>query len=396
MHGAEGINLKLKKYKYLRALALSVLSLFTAPAYSDFVVFTTSDRISVEGASGYYFGSQLSDSLNLPSSESSIIYDPYPEDFEDVLSDLAKSRSGKSSHVIYIALPGTFSRNELNFFSDGEYVYLRDIISTIGRLEGDYLLIIETEENFPSQPLWPDIPNNVTFLALESTERIQRTNDLSEDPPRGSDFSILFFQELSVSGEEPGPDLPVNTLLTNLFREFAKNNMSYFVLGMGSNTELPRFIPETGSYYFANLDAKAEDEARKEKEAQLAREEAEARKEREAQLAREQAEAAKEREAQLARETAELLKEQDQLGDKLMEMLKGNDEKALEEKESQKTAKAEKEESNAVDSSDEPDLGEALALIEQMKAEAAEREKQLKEATEQAEKKRKNTTSFGF
>ena len=377
MHGAEGINLKFKKYKYLRALALSVLSLFTAPAYSDFVVFTTSDRISVEGASGYYFGSQLSDSLNLPSSESSIIYDPYPEDFEDVLSDLAKSRSGKSSHVIYIALPGTFSRNELNFFSDGEYVYLRDIISTIGRLEGDYLLIIETEENFPSQPLWPDIPNNVTFLALESTERIQRTNDLSEDPPRGSDFSILFFQELSVIGEEPGPDVPVNTLLTNLYREFDKNNMSYFVEGMGSNTKLPRFVPESGSYYFANLDAKAEEEARKEKEAQLAREEAEARKEKEAQLARER-------------------EEQDKIIKKQIEQQKAAEAKARKEKESQKTAKAEKEDSNAVDSSDEPDLGEALALIEQMKAEAAEREKQLKEANEQAEKKRKNTTSFGF
>ena len=377
MHGAEGINLKFKKYKYLRALALSVLSLFTAPAYSDFVVFTTSDRISVEGASGYYFGSQLSDSLNLPSSESSIIYDPYPEDFEDVLSDLAKSRSGKSSHVIYIALPGTFSRNELNFFSDGEYVYLRDIISTIGRLEGDYLLIVETEENFPPQPLWPNIPNNVTFLALESTERIQRTSDLGEDPPRGSDFSILFFQELSVSGEEPGPDLPINTLLTNLYREFDKNNVSYFVEGMGSNTKLPRFVPESGSYYFANLDAKAEEEARKEKEAQLAREEAEARKEKEAQLARER-------------------EEQDKIIKKQIEQQKSAEAKAREEKESQKTAKAEKEESNAVDSSDEPDLGEALALIEQMKAEAAEREKQLKEANEQAEKKRKNTTSFGF
>ena len=377
MHGAEGINLKFKKYKYLRALALSVLSLFTAPAYSDFVVFTTSDRISVEGASGYYFGSQLSDSLNLPSSESSIIYDPYPEDFEDVLSDLAKSRSGKSSHVIYIALPGTFSRNELNFFSDGEYVYLRDIISTIGRLEGDYLLIVETEENFPPQPLWPNIPNNVTFLALESTERIQRTSDLGEDPPRGSDFSILFFQELSVSGEEPEPDLPINTLLTNLYREFDKNNVSYFVEGMGSNTKLPRFVPESGSYYFANLDAKAEEEARKEKEAQLAREEAEARKEKEAQLARER-------------------EEQDKIIKKQIEQQKSAEAKAREEKESQKTAKAEKEESNAVDSSDEPDLGEALALIEQMKAEAAEREKQLKEANEQAEKKRKNTTSFGF
>ena len=377
MHGAEGISFKFSKYKYLRSLASSVLFLFTATAYSDFVVFTTSDRISVEGASGYYFGSQLSDSLNLPASESSIIYDPYPEDFEDVLSDLAKSRSGKSSHVIYIALPGTFSRNELNFFSDGEYVYLRDIISTIGRLEGDYLLIVETEENFPPQPLWPNIPNNVTFLALESTERIQRTSDLGEDPPRGSDFSILFFQELSVSGEEPGPDLPINTLLTNLYREFDKNNVSYFVEGMGSNTKLPRFVPESGSYYFANLDAKAEEEARKEKEAQLAREEAEARKEKEAQLARER-------------------EEQDKIIKKQIEQQKAAEAKAREEKESQKTAKAEKEESNAVDSSDEPDLGEALALIEQMKAEAAEREKQLKEATEQAEKKRKNTTSFGF
>ena len=362
MHGAEGISFKFSKYKYLRSLASSVLFLFTATAYSDFVVFTTSDRISVEGASGYYFGSQLSDSLNLPASESSIIYDPYPEDFEDVLSDLAKSRSGKSSHVIYIALPGTFSRNELNFFSDGEYVYLRDIISTIGRLEGDYLLIVETEENFPPQPLWPNIPNNVTFLALESTERIQRTSDLGEDPPRGSDFSILFFQELSVSGEEPGPDLPINTLLTNLYREFDKNNVSYFVEGMGSNTKLPRFVPESGSYYFANLDAKAEEEARKEKEAQLARER----------------------------------EEQDKIIKKQIEQQKSAEAKAREEKESQKTAKAEKEESNAVDSSDEPDLGEALALIEQMKAEAAEREKQLKEANEQAEKKRKNTTSFGF
>ena len=42
------------------------------------------------------------------------------------------------------------------------------------------------------------------------------------------------------------------------------------------------------------------------------------------------------------------------------------------------------------------ELGEALALIEKMKAEAAERERQLKEANEEAEKKRKNTTSFGF
>ena len=197
---------------------------------------------------------------------------------------------------------------------------------------------------------------------MESTERIQRTSDLGEDPPRGSDFSILFFQELSVSGEEPGPDLPINTLLTNLYREFDKNNVSYFVEGMGSNTKLPRFVPESGSYYFANLDAKAEEEARKEKEAQLARDR----------------------------------EEQDKIIKKQIEQQKSAEAKAREEKESQKTAKAEKEESNAVDSSDEPDLGEALALIEQMKAEAVEREKQLKEANEQAEKKRKNTTSFGF
>ena len=107
----------------------------------------------------------------------------------------------------------------------------------------------------------------------------------------------------------------------------------FFYGGTGSKAKLPTFIPESGSYYSV-INIEAKEEARKEKEA----------------LARE-AEARKEKEAQLARE-----------------------------------AEAQEKE----------DLGEALALIEKMKAEAAERERQLKEANEEAEKKRKNTTSFGF
>ncbi len=373
MHGAEGISFKFSKYKYLRALALILTTIFSTVAYSDFAIFTTSERNSLESRSGTYFESQLRELLNIPRSERISVYDPLPIDFEDILSDLSKTSSGKSSHIIYLSLPASYSENELKFSFDGESLSLREIYSMIEGLEGDYLLIIESEEGYPSQLKWPNMPNNISVIGAEISTRLQDSTDLPYAPPYTSDLSILFFQQLSST--EAGQEVSVETIASSLYREFDDINLYFFYGGTGSNAKLPTFIPESGSYYSAvNIEAK--EEALKEKEAQLARE-AEARKEKEAQLARER-------------------DEQDKIIKKQIEQQKAAEAKAREEKESQKTAKAEKEESNAVDSSDEPDLGEALALIEQMKAEAAEREKQLKEANEQAEKKRKNTTSFGF
>ena len=212
-------------------------------------------------------------------------------------------------------------------------------------LDGDYLLIIESEEGYPSQLKWPNMPNNVSVIGAEISTRLQNATDLPYAPPYASDLSILFFQQLSSTESEQ--EVSVETITTRLFREFDDMNSYYFYGGNGSNAKLPTFIPEPGSYYSA-INIEAKEEARKEKEA-LARE-AEARKEREAQLARE-AEARKEKEAQLAREA---------------------------------------------EAKDKEDLGEALALIEKMRKEAAEKERQLIEANKEAEKKRKNTTSFGF
>ena len=212
-------------------------------------------------------------------------------------------------------------------------------------LEGDYLLIIESEEGYPSQLKWPNMPNNISVIGAEISTRLQDATDLPYAPPYSSDLSILFFQQLSDT--EAGQEVSVETITSRLYREFEDINLYFFYGGTGSNAKLPTFIPESGSYYSA-INIEAKEEARKEREA-LARE-AKARKEKEAQLARE-AESRKEKEAQLARE-----------------------------------AEAQEKE----------DLGEALALIEKMKAEAAERERQLKEANEEVEKKRKNTTSFGF
>ena len=345
MHGAEGISFKFSKYKYLRALALLLTTIFSTVAYSDFAIFTTSERNSLESRSGTYFESQLRDLLNIPRSERTSVYDPLPIDFEDILSDLARTSSGKSSHVVYLSLPASYSENELTFSFDGESLSLREIYSMIEGLDGDYLLIIESEEGFPSQLKWPNMPNNISVIGAEISTRLQNATDLPYAPPYSSDLSILFFQQLS--NTEAGKEVSVETITSRLSREFTDINLYFFYGGTGSNAKLPTFIPESGSYYSViNIEAKKE--ARKEKEA-LARE-AEARKEKEAQLARE-AEARKEKEAQLARE-----------------------------------AEAQEKE----------DLGEALALIEKMKAEAAERERQLKEANEEAEKKRKNTTSFGF
>ena len=345
MHGAEGISFKFSKYKYLRALALLLTTIFSTVAYSDFAIFTTSERNSLESRSGTYFESQLRDLLNIPRSERISVYDPLPIDFEDILSDLSRTSSGKSSHIVYLSLPASYSENELTFSFDGESLSLREIYSMIEGLDGDYLLIIESEEGFPSQLKWPNMPNNISVIGAEISTRLQDATDLPYAPPYSSDLSILFFQQLSDT--EAGQEVSVETITSRLYREFEDINLYFFYGGTGSNAKLPTFIPESGSYYSV-INIEAKEEARKEKEA-LARE-AEARKEKEAQLARE-AEARKDKEAQLARE-----------------------------------AEAQEKE----------DLGEALALIEKMKAEAAERERQLKEANEEAEKKRKNTTSFGF
>tara|TARA_A100001015_G_C15032358_1_gene734037 strand:+ start:2134 stop:3171 length:1038 start_codon:yes stop_codon:yes gene_type:complete len=345
MDGAEDINFKFSKYKYLRALLLFAVTLFSTIAYSDFAIFTTSERNSLESRSGSYFESQVRDLLNIPRSERNSVYDPLPIDFEDVLSDLAKNSSGESSHIIYLSLPASYSENELTFSFDGEPVRLREIYSMIEGLDGDYLLIIESEEGYPYQLKWPNMPNNVSVIGAEISTRLQDATDLPYAPPYASDLSILFFQQLSSTESEQ--EVSVETITTRLFREFDDMNSYYFYGGNGSNAKLPTFIPEPGSYYSA-INIEAKEEARKEKEA-LARE-AEARKEREAQLARE-AEARKEKEAQLAREA---------------------------------------------EAKDKEDLGEALALIEKMRKEAAEKERQLIEANKEAEKKRKNTTSFGF
>ena len=345
MDGAEDINFKFSKYKYLRALLLFAVTLFSTIAYSDFAIFTTSERNSLESRSGSYFESQVRDLLNIPRSERNSVYDPLPIDFEDVLSDLAKNSSGESSHIIYLSLPASYSENELTFSFDGEPVRLREIYSMIEGLDGDYLLIIESEEGYPSQLKWPNMPNNVSVIGAEISTRLQDATDLPYAPPYASDLSILFFQQLSSTESEQ--EVSVETITTRLFREFDDMNSYYFYGGNGSNAKLPTFIPEPGSYYSA-INIEAKEEARKEKEA-LARE-AEARKEREAQLARE-AEARKEKEDKLAQEA---------------------------------------------EAKDKEDLGEALALIEKMRKEAAEKERQLIEANREAEKKRKNTTSFGF
>ena len=345
MDGAEDINFKFSKYKYLRALLLFAVTLFSTIAYSDFAIFTTSERNSLESRSGSYFESQVRDLLNIPRSERNSVYDPLPIDFEDVLSDLAKNSSGESSHIIYLSLPASYSENELTFSFDGEPVRLREIYSMIEGLDGDYLLIIESEEGYPSQLKWPNMPNNVSVIGAEISTRLQDATDLPYAPPYASDLSILFFQQLSSTESEQ--EVSVETITTRLFREFDDMNSYYFYGGNGSNAKLPTFIPEPGSYYSA-INIEAKEEARKEKEA-LARE-AEARKEREAQLARE-AEVRKEKEDKLAQEA---------------------------------------------EAKDKEDLGEALALIEKMRKEAAEKERQLIEANKEAEKKRKNTTSFGF
>ena len=331
MHGAEGISFKFSKYKYLRALALLLTTIFSTVAYSDFAIFTTSERNSLESRSGTYFESQLRDLLNIPRSERISVYDPLPIDFEDILSDLSRTSSGKSSHIVYLSLPASYSENELTFSFDGESLSLREIYSMIEGLEGDYLLIIESEEGYPSQLKWPNMPNNISVIGAEISTRLQDATDLPYAPPYSSDLSILFFQQLSDT--EAGKEVSVETISSRLYREFKDINLYFFYGGTGSKAKLPTFIPESGSYYSV-INIEAKEEARKEKEA----------------LARE-AEARKEKEAQLARE-----------------------------------AEAQEKE----------DLGEALALIEKMKAEAAERERQLKEANEEAEKKRKNTTSFGF
>ena len=331
MHGAEGISFKFSKYKYLRALALLLTTIFSTVAYSDFAIFTTSERNSLESRSGTYFESQLRDLLNIPRSERISVYDPLPIDFEDILSDLSRTSSGKSSHIVYLSLPASYSENELTFSFDGESLSLREIYSMIEGLDGDYLLLIESEEGFPSQLKWPNMPNNISVIGAEISTRLQDATDLPYAPPYSSDLSILFFQQLS--NTEAGKEVSVETITSRLYREFKDINLYFFYGGTGSKAKLPTFIPESGSYYSV-INIEAKEEARKEKEA----------------LARE-AEARKEKEAQLARE-----------------------------------AEAQEKE----------DLGEALALIEKMKAEAAERERQLKEANEEAEKKRKNTTSFGF
>ena len=65
MDGAEDINFNFSKYKYLRALLLFAVTLFSTIAYSDFAIFTTSERNSLESRSGSYFESQVRDLLSL-------------------------------------------------------------------------------------------------------------------------------------------------------------------------------------------------------------------------------------------------------------------------------------------------------------------------------------------
>jgi len=384
MYGAEDKDFVISKYKYLRALTLLVITVFSTTTYSDFAVFTTSESSSLEGVSGRYFGSQVRDLLDIPESEITVVYDPYPIDFEDIVSDLAKSNSGKSSHLIYLALPTSYSGNMLTFSFDGELVSLQEIYSIIEGLQGDYLLIMESGEGFPSQLKFPNVPNNVSIIGAEISSRLQTLNDLSEAPPYASDLSILFFQELIRA--ESGQKVSIERITALLSRKYEEEiNTYYFYGGSGSNLMLPSFIPEPESYYFANSEAETEAEARKEKEAQKIRE-ANAREAREAQALIEK-EKSKARDAEEAQ--AQILK-------KLKEEQKSAEAKARKLEGEKNIAKAKPEVPNDLDSADEPDLGEALALIEQMKAEAAEREKQLKEANKDAEKKRKNTTSFGF
>ena len=371
MHGIEGINFIVLKFKYFRFLALLVITVFSNTSFSGFAVFTTSES-SLEGASARYFSSQAKNLLDIPSSEINTIFDPYLMDFEDVLSDLAKRNSKGSSHLIYLALPTSFSENELTFDFDGELVGLREIYSTIGRLQGDYLLIVETEQWPSSQLRWPKIPNNISLIGAVSSSNLLVSNNSLNNLPYASDLSILFFQELIRA--ELGQVVSAKTLTTRLVREFKENRLLYFSKGEGSNATLPSFVPKRGSYYYEKLTAEMETEAGEVKKAQLARE-AEARDAKKAQLARE-AEARDAKKAQLAREAEAQIREQ---------------------KQDQNTANAKPPvTSPSTNDASEPNLGEALALIEKMKAEAAEKEKQLKAASEEIKKKRKNTTSFGF
>ncbi len=371
MYGIEGINFIVLKFKYFRILALLVITVFSNTAFSGFAVFTTSES-SLEGASARYFSSQAKDLLDIPSSEINTIFDPYLMDFEDVLFDLAKRNSKGSSHLIYLALPTSFSENELAFDFDGELVALREIYSTIGQLQGDYLLVVETEQWPSSQLRWPSMPNNISLIGAVSSTNLLDSNNSLKDLPYASDLSILFFQELIRA--ESGQIVSAKTLTTRLVREFKENRLLYFSKGKGSNATLPSFVPKRGSYYYEKLTAEIESEARNAKKAQLARE-AEARDAKKAQLARE-AEARDAKKAQLAREAEAQIREQ---------------------KQDQNTANAKPPlTSPSTNDASEPNLGEALALIEKMKAEAAEKEKQLKAASEEIKKKRKNTTSFGF
>ena len=343
MYGIEGINFIVLKFKYFRILALLVITVFSNTAFSGFAVFTTSES-SLEGASARYFSSQAKDLLDIPSSEINTIFDPYLMDFEDVLFDLAKRNSKGSSHLIYLALPTSFSENELAFDFDGELVGLREIYSTIGQLQGDYLLVVETEQWPSSQLRWPSMPNNISLIGAVSSSNLLDSNNSLKDLPYASDLSILFFQELIRA--ESGQIVSAKTLTTRLVREFKENRLLYFSKGKGSNATLPSFVPKRGSYYYEKLTAEIESEARNAKKAQLARE----------------------AEAQIR-----------------------------EQKQDQNTANAKPPlTSPSTNDASEPNLGEALALIEKMKAEAAEKEKQLKAASEEIKKKRKNTTSFGF
>ena len=360
MYGIEGINFVVSKFKYIHILALLVITVFSNTAYSGFAVFTTSES-SLEGASARYFSSQAKDLLDIPSSEIKTTFDPYLIDFEDVLSDLEKRNSKGSSHLIYLAMPTSVSENELVFDFDGELVGLREIYSIISRLQGDYLLIVEAEQWSSSQLRWPNVPNNISLIGAVSSTNLLDSNNSSNDLPYASDLSILFFQELIRA--ESGQVISAKTLITRLMREFKKNKPIYFYKVEGSNLTLPSFVPKRGSYYYAKLTAEMEAETL----------EAEARDVKKAQLARE-AEARDAKKAQLARDS--LIRE---------------------EKQDQNTAKAKPPvTSPSADVANDPNLGDALALIEKMKAEAAEKEKQLKAASEEIKKKRKNTTSFGF
>ena len=237
-------------------------------------------------------------------------------------------------------------------------VGLREIYSTIGRLQGDYLLVVETEQWPSSQLRWPSMPNNISLIGAVSSSNLLDSNNSLKDLPYASDLSILFFQELIRA--ESGQIVSAKTLTTRLVREFKENRLLYFSKGKGSNATLPSFVPKRGSYYYEKLTAEIESEARNAKKAQLARE----------------AEARDAKKAQLAREAEAQIREQ---------------------KQDQNTANAKPPlTSPSTNDASEPNLGEALALIEKMKAEAAEKEKQLKAASEEIKKKRKNTTSFGF